>query len=217
VQPSPAASEDLGALDTESGGVTYELTALVCLARRPAEEEEEDSPSGGKDETGAKKISGHLVSFLKVTPPYVEKKGQFAAAPYIPGMSPGVSPIPNGGARMAARAAAAAAAHAATATAGTAAASSSGAAAAAAGDVGGVGGDGGGGVDAAGGEAPTTPTKAGGAGSEGDGGGGGGGGAAPPQPSSADRAVASEIAAEAGLSLPGGVRLITWTILAVIN
>jgi len=104
------ASEDLGAPDTERGGVTYELTALVCLARRPAEEEDDDAPGGGRDETGAKKLSGHLVSFLKVTPPYVEKRGQFAAAPYIPGTSPGVSPIPIGGRHpTAARAAAAAA------------------------------------------------------------------------------------------------------------
>ena len=87
------ATEDVDSLDTDPGGVTYELTALVCLARRPGEEDDDDR--GGVDETGARKLCGHLVAFLKVTPPYVEQRGQFAAAPHVPGMSPGVSPIPT--------------------------------------------------------------------------------------------------------------------------
>ena len=48
------AMHDLESLDTTSEGATYELTALTCLARRPAEEDDDDSPGGGVDETGAK-------------------------------------------------------------------------------------------------------------------------------------------------------------------
>ena len=99
------AMHDLESLDTTSEGATYELTALTCLARRPAEEDDDDSPGGGVDETGAKKYSGHLLSFLKVMPPYVETRGAFEAAAHVPGMSPGVSPIPSAAA-AAARAAA---------------------------------------------------------------------------------------------------------------
>jgi PAB-dependent poly(A)-specific ribonuclease subunit 2 len=100
------AADDVDALDGD--GVTYELTSLVCLARRPAEEDDDDSPGGGLDETGAKKLAGHLLSFVKVTPPYVRARGRFDAAPSPPeGESPGVSPLPN--AAAAARAGAAAA------------------------------------------------------------------------------------------------------------
>ena len=76
------AADDADAL--EGDGVTYELTSLVCLARRPAEEDDDDSPGGGLDETGAKKLAGHLLSFVKVTPPYVPARGRFDAAPSPP-------------------------------------------------------------------------------------------------------------------------------------
>jgi len=125
-----------------------ELTALVCLARRPAEEEDDDSPGGGKDETGAKKLTGHLVSFLKVLPPYVDVRGQFAAAAYVAGWSPGVSPIPDGG-MAAARAEAAAAAASISTTTSTSSAAAEVAAAAAGQELGAQ----------AGGDPPATPAK----------------------------------------------------------
>ena len=84
-------------------GVTYELTSLTCLARRPAEEDDDDSPGGGLDETGAKKLAGHLLSFIKVTPPYVPVRGRFDGAPSPPkGESPGVSPLNQAAAMRAA-------------------------------------------------------------------------------------------------------------------
>ena len=101
------ATDDADAL--EGDGVTYELTSLVCLARRPAEEDDDDSPGGGLDETGAKKLAGHLLSFVKVTPPYVRARGVFDAAPSPPkGESPGVSPLSNAAAARASSRAAAA-------------------------------------------------------------------------------------------------------------
>ena len=104
------AADDADAL--EGDGVTYELTSLVCLARRPAEEDDDDSPGGGLDETGAKKLAGHLLSFVKVTPPYVRARGVFDAAPSPPkGESPGVSPLSNAAAARAGPRAAAAGAE----------------------------------------------------------------------------------------------------------
>ena len=91
------AADDIECL--EGDGVTYELTSLVCLARRPAEEDDDDSPGGGLDETGAKKLAGHLLSFVKVVPPYVPVRGRFDGAPSPPtGDAPGVSPLSRGAA-----------------------------------------------------------------------------------------------------------------------
>ena len=38
--------------------VTYELVGLVCLARRPAEEEDDDSPGAGSTRRGPGSSSG---------------------------------------------------------------------------------------------------------------------------------------------------------------
>ena len=99
--------------DGASEHARYELTGLVCLARRPCEEEDDDAPGGGVDETGAKILRGHLMSFVKVKPPYIAERGAFGGASVVgEGKSPGVSPLVIGqtGAAAKARADAAAAA-----------------------------------------------------------------------------------------------------------
>ena len=49
---------------------------------------------GGVDETGARKLVGHPLAFVKVKPPYVDVPGDFSAPRHQKGMTPGVSPIP---------------------------------------------------------------------------------------------------------------------------
>jgi len=68
----------------------YELTGLVVFSRNI-----EDEIKKGSDlrNTKSSNISGHLVSFIKVRPPYVDIAGDFAATPSKPGSTPGVSPL----------------------------------------------------------------------------------------------------------------------------
>lgn len=73
----------------------YELTGLVAFSRNI-----DDEIKKGSDlrQTKSADISGHLVSFIKVRPPYVDVPGDFTASPKKPGSTPGVSPLGNAGA-----------------------------------------------------------------------------------------------------------------------
>ena len=68
----------------------YELTGLVVFSRNI-----DDEIKKGSDlrQTKTSDISGHLVSFIKVKPPYVDVAGDFTASPRKPGSTPGVSPL----------------------------------------------------------------------------------------------------------------------------
>lgn len=73
----------------------YELTSLVAFSRNI---EEEIKRGSDLRQTKTSDISGHLVSFIKVRPPYVEVPGDFTASPKKPGSTPGISPLTKFGA-----------------------------------------------------------------------------------------------------------------------
>ena len=77
--------------------VVYELTGLVVFSRNI---DEEIKKGFDLRQTKTTDISGHLVSFIKVKPPYVDIPGDFTASPKRPGNTPGVSPLATTGAQQ---------------------------------------------------------------------------------------------------------------------
>ena len=75
----------------------YELTGLVVFSRNI---DEEIKKGFDLRQTKTTDISGHLVSFIKVKPPYVDIPGDFTASPKRPGNTPGVSPLATTGAQQ---------------------------------------------------------------------------------------------------------------------
>ena len=69
-------------------GIVYELTGLVVFARKPNDKPQHQQQQPQRD---ISKLEGHLVSFIKVKPPYVDTPGCFDVASV--GLTPGVSPL----------------------------------------------------------------------------------------------------------------------------
>ena len=70
-------------------GIVYELTGLVVFARKPNDKPQHQQQQPQRD---ISKLEGHLVSFIKVKPPYVDTPGCFDVASPV-GLTPGVSPL----------------------------------------------------------------------------------------------------------------------------
>lgn len=83
---------DKSQFQDDPNATTYELTGLVVFSRDINEEIKKGSDLR---QTKTTDICGHLVSFIKVRPPYVDVAGDFTASPKKPGSTPGVSPLPR--------------------------------------------------------------------------------------------------------------------------
>ena len=72
-------------------GIVYELTGMVVFARKPNEKHQQNQQQQHQ-QRDISKLEGHLVSFIKVKPPYVDAPGCFDVSSPV-GMTPGVSPL----------------------------------------------------------------------------------------------------------------------------
>jgi PAB-dependent poly(A)-specific ribonuclease subunit 2 len=82
---------DVKDFENVENGIVYELTGLVVFARKPNEKPQQQHQHQ-QHHRDISKLEGHLVSFIKVKPPYVDTPGCFDVSSPV-GMTPGVSPL----------------------------------------------------------------------------------------------------------------------------
>ena len=86
--PDTRVTKDFEKVET---GIVYELTGMVVFARKPNEKHQQHQQQQHQ-QRDISKLEGHLVSFIKVKPPYVDAPGCFDVSSPV-GMTPGVSPL----------------------------------------------------------------------------------------------------------------------------
>ena len=84
--------------ENSENGIVYELTGIVVFARKPTDlnekqQQQQQQDNNNNNNRDMSKLEGHLVSFIKVKPPYVDEPGCFEAGPTPVGLTPGVSPL----------------------------------------------------------------------------------------------------------------------------